>query len=159
MQNHSLEPECSLINAELVGLSAQCHIYSCVKRCSSHKLQRSTLQVADPWLIKAAAFKALADEQRGRLKTYSLHGELVFNLSGSRHVRHHLSNADLSAIAYRSAASLSYLPSLQIGEAFKQYGLAENVRNVIVGRFDATEEQVVSPLTCLALQACVNVLK
>ena len=44
------------------------------------------MQVSELWLIQAAAFKALADEKHGRLKTHSLHGEMVFNLSGSRHV-------------------------------------------------------------------------
>lgn len=48
--------------------------------------KQSRAQVLDIWLIIAAAFKALADERQGRLKTHSLHGELVFNLSGSRHV-------------------------------------------------------------------------
>lgn len=53
----------------------------------SHK--HNTAQVADVWLVLVAGFKALADERHGQLKTHSLHGELVFNLSGSRHVGSH----------------------------------------------------------------------
>ena len=55
----SLRPECSLANAALVP---------------------------DPLVLHAAAYKALAAQQRGGLRTKSLHAELVVNLSGSKHV-------------------------------------------------------------------------
>ena len=44
------------------------------------------MQVADAWLVHLAAFKALTAEKRGLLRTRSLHGELVNNLSGTKHV-------------------------------------------------------------------------
>lgn len=46
-----------------------------------------TLQVADLFVVHIAAQQALAQQQRGKLITKSLHAELVYNMSGSRHVR------------------------------------------------------------------------
>lgn len=56
----SLEPECALVNAALVP---------------------------DAIVLRAAAEKALMAKQRGTLRCKSAHAELVFNLSGSKHVR------------------------------------------------------------------------
>lgn len=56
----SLEPECALVNAALVP---------------------------DALVLRAAATKALLAAQRGALRCKSPHAELVFNLSGSKHVR------------------------------------------------------------------------
>ena len=47
----------------------------------------SHLQVADLFVVRIAAQQALAQQQRGKLITKSLHAELVYNMSGSRHVR------------------------------------------------------------------------
>lgn len=44
------------------------------------------LQVADPFVVRVAAQKALANQQHSKLVTKSLHAELVYNMSGSRHV-------------------------------------------------------------------------
>lgn len=60
MQAGALTPEAALANAALVP---------------------------DPLVLHAAAYKALAAQARGGLRTRSLHAELVFNLSGSKHVR------------------------------------------------------------------------
>ncbi|EFN53878.1 hypothetical protein CHLNCDRAFT_25174 [Chlorella variabilis] len=59
----ALQPECSLANAELVP---------------------SLL------VLRVAAFKALLAQQRGALRTKSLHAEVVFNLAGSKHIPHPL---------------------------------------------------------------------
>ena len=59
VQAGSLAPECALANATLVP---------------------------DLLVLHAAAYKALAAAQRGELRTRSLHAELVFSLSGSKHV-------------------------------------------------------------------------
>ncbi len=40
----------------------------------------------DLFCLHVAAHKALLAQQRGKLTTRSLHSELVFNLSGSKHV-------------------------------------------------------------------------
>ena len=45
------------------------------------------LQVADLFVLHVAAQQALAQQKRGKLITKSLHAELVYNMSGSRHVR------------------------------------------------------------------------
>jgi tRNA threonylcarbamoyladenosine modification (KEOPS) complex Cgi121 subunit len=37
--------------------------------------------------LQLAAHKALTNSSRGRLVTKTLHAELVYNLSGSKHVR------------------------------------------------------------------------
>ena len=44
------------------------------------------VQVADAFIVQVAAQKALAQQQQGKLITKSLHAELVYNMSGSRHV-------------------------------------------------------------------------
>lgn len=44
-------------------------------------------QVPDLLIVQVAAQKALAAKSRGLLRTRSLHAELVYNLSGSKHVR------------------------------------------------------------------------
>ena len=45
------------------------------------------MQVLDVFLLQLAAAAALTAEQQGRLTTRSLHAELLYNLSGSKHVR------------------------------------------------------------------------
>lgn len=45
-----------------------------------------SLQVADLFVLCIAAQQALAQQHRGKLITKSLHAELVYNMSGSRHV-------------------------------------------------------------------------
>ena len=45
------------------------------------------MQVADAFVLRVAAQHALAQQQQGKLTTKSLHAELVYNMSGSRHVR------------------------------------------------------------------------
>jgi hypothetical protein len=44
------------------------------------------LQVPDLFLLQLAAHKALESERMQRRTTRSLHTELVFNMSGSKHV-------------------------------------------------------------------------
>ena len=44
------------------------------------------MQVADLFVMRIAAQQALAQQHRGKLITKSLHAELVYNMSGSRHV-------------------------------------------------------------------------
>jgi hypothetical protein len=58
------------------------------------------LQVADLFVLRIAAQQALAQQHRGKLITKSLHAELVYNMSGSRHVsllnsRHHHAFAEV----------------------------------------------------------------
>ena len=59
MQGGSLSPESALANAALVP---------------------------DALVLRAAAHKACVAASRGALRTRSLHAELVFGLSGSKHV-------------------------------------------------------------------------
>jgi Kinase binding protein CGI-121 len=58
---------------------------TCWQACSMH-MRPSLSQVPDLFALKAAAYKALAAQQRGKLVTRTLHAELVYNISGSRHV-------------------------------------------------------------------------
>ena len=44
-------------------------------------------QVPDLFIIRLAAYQALLAHHTGSLTTRSLHSELIFNLSGSKHVR------------------------------------------------------------------------
>ncbi|KAL4440542.1 hypothetical protein ABPG75_003543 [Micractinium tetrahymenae] len=79
----SLEPECALVNAALVP---------------------------DALVLRAAAQKALAAQQRGALRCKTAHAELVFNLSGSKH----------------------------IGETLQRYGINPECKHLLAARFDAT---------------------
>lgn len=55
----ALDPEVALINPELI---------------------------AEPLVVHAAAFKALTAQHRQALRSKTLYSEVVFNLSGSKHV-------------------------------------------------------------------------
>lgn len=79
----SLEPECALVNAALVP---------------------------DALVLRAAATKALLAAQRGALRCKSPHAELVFNLSGSKH----------------------------IGETLQRFGVSPDCKHLLAARFDAT---------------------
>lgn len=48
----------------------------------------ATLQVESLFIVQLAAHRALTSQARGSLATRSLHSELVFNFSGSKHVSH-----------------------------------------------------------------------
>ncbi|CAL8470265.1 g9807 [Coccomyxa elongata] len=76
----SLEPELAFINANLVP---------------------------DLLVVQAAAQKALAAHLRGSLRTRSLHAELVYNLSGSKHV----------------------------GQSLQRFGLSEDTDQILVASF------------------------
>lgn len=52
---------------------------ACLPACVGAQLQ-------DTFPLHVAAHKALTAQARGRLATTSLHTELVFNMSGSKHV-------------------------------------------------------------------------
>ncbi|PRW39074.1 EKC KEOPS complex subunit Tprkb [Chlorella sorokiniana] len=87
VQAGSLSPECALANATLVP---------------------------DLLVLHAAAYKALAASQRGELRTRSLHAELVFSLSGSKH----------------------------IAETLGRYGINPDCRHILAARFDALPDEV-----------------
>lgn len=89
-----------------------------------------------------AAFKALAAESRGALKTKSLHGELVHNLSGTKHVRSMTYQQGL-ALSAATTCSLKIF-TLQIGESFKRYGITPETKDLIVGKFDLKDGEVSS---------------
>ena len=68
------------------------------------------IQVADLFVLRVAAQKALAEQHRGKLITKSLHAELVYNMSGSRHVSHqgHISSCFCSlSLFHRQSCSQS----------------------------------------------------
>lgn len=70
--------------------------------------------VVDIFPVQCSAIRALSNEKRGCLKAKSLHAELVFGLSGSKH----------------------------IGDTLSKFGVNESCRNVLVGRFNATAEEI-----------------
>mmetsp|Transcript_16024 Transcript_16024/g.52450 ORF Transcript_16024/g.52450 Transcript_16024/m.52450 type:complete len:184 (+) Transcript_16024:3-554(+) len=61
--------------------------------------------------VHTAAYKALEAAERNKLVTRTLHSELVFGLSGSKHIT----------------------------ESLKRFGIGEETSAIIVARFDATE--------------------
>lgn len=64
--------------------------------------------------LHLAAHKALTFQKRGRLLSKTLHAELVYNLSGSKH----------------------------IGESLKRFGVSEDSGSLLVARFDATPQDL-----------------
>lgn len=51
-------------------------------------------QIPDVFPVLAAAHKALVAKSRESLTTRTLHSELVYNYSGSKHVRKNLASSD-----------------------------------------------------------------
>ena len=123
----ALQPECSLANAELVP---------------------SLL------VLRVAAFKALLAQQRGALRTKSLHAEVVFNLAGSKHVSGGCffapHNACLSTPPclpcslpppQTSRRPPCSLPVLQIAQSLDRFGINPGCRHLLAARFDALPEE------------------
>jgi EKC/KEOPS complex subunit CGI121/TPRKB len=67
--------------------------------------------VPDALVLRMAAHRALCAQSRGRLATRSLHAEVVFNVSGSKH----------------------------IAETLRRFGIADDSRHLLAARFDASD--------------------
>ncbi|KAK1660295.1 hypothetical protein QYE76_048454 [Lolium multiflorum] len=87
MQSGTLEPEAAFINASLVP---------------------------DVFPVLAAAHKALLAKSREALTTRTLHSELVYNYSGSKHIT----------------------------ESLKRCGISDDMRYILAARFDASDEEM-----------------
>ena len=93
MQSGKLEPEVAFLNASLVR--SHLHFWIC---CTGSFLivwiswflrlviHARGFQVPDVFPVLAAALKALLSKTRESLTTRTLHSELVYNYSGSKHV-------------------------------------------------------------------------
>uniref|UniRef100_A0A6U1JQL4 EKC/KEOPS complex subunit CGI121 n=1 Tax=Tetraselmis chuii TaxID=63592 RepID=A0A6U1JQL4_9CHLO len=82
----------------------------------SHAVEAAFVNAAlvpDLFVLHLAAMKVLLAEARGKLRTHSLHSELVYNTSGSKH----------------------------ISETLKRWGVSEGTPKLLVARFDATAEE------------------
>jgi EKC/KEOPS complex subunit CGI121/TPRKB len=71
-------------------------------------------KVQSVFALHLAAHKSMAAHEREALVTHTLHSELVFNLSGLKHIT----------------------------EGLKRFGMAEDAGEVLVCRFDATEDDI-----------------
>ncbi|KAK3163851.1 hypothetical protein QOZ80_1AG0009160 [Eleusine coracana subsp. coracana] len=87
MQSGKLEPEVAFLNASLVP---------------------------DVFPVLAAAHKALLSKARESLTTRTLHSELVYNISGSKHIT----------------------------ESLKRCGIADDTKYILAARFDASDEEM-----------------
>ncbi|WVZ72189.1 hypothetical protein U9M48_020689 [Paspalum notatum var. saurae] len=87
MQSGKLEPEAAFLNASLVP---------------------------DVFPVLAAAHKALLSKARESLTTRTLHSELVYNYSGSKH----------------------------ISESLKRCGISDDTNYILAARFDASDEEM-----------------
>ncbi|BBN19643.1 EKC/KEOPS complex subunit TPRKB/CGI121 [Marchantia polymorpha subsp. ruderalis] len=70
--------------------------------------------IPDTFPLLAAAHKAMQSHDRGSLRTRSIHSELIFNYSGSKHIT----------------------------ESLKRCGISDTTSYVLVARFDASPEDV-----------------
>ncbi|KAG8046115.1 hypothetical protein GUJ93_ZPchr0008g11375 [Zizania palustris] len=95
MQSGKLEPEVAFLNASLVP---------------------------DVFPVLAAAHKALLSQGRESLTTRTLHSELVYNYSGSKHIT----------------------------ESLKRCGIYDDTTYILAARFDASDEEIkaVEKLIC-----------
>ncbi|KAJ0984095.1 hypothetical protein J5N97_002451 [Dioscorea zingiberensis] len=87
IQEGKLEPEVALLNASLIP---------------------------DVFPILAAAHKALLDKSRESLKTHTLHSELIYNYSGSKHIT----------------------------ESLKRCGISDNTTYILAARFSASHDEM-----------------
>uniref|UniRef100_A0A7S0NNC2 EKC/KEOPS complex subunit CGI121 n=1 Tax=Micromonas pusilla TaxID=38833 RepID=A0A7S0NNC2_MICPS len=71
-------------------------------------------KVQSVFALHLAAHKSVAAHEREALATHTLHSEVVFNLSGLKHIT----------------------------EGLKRFGMAEDASEVLVCRFDATDEDI-----------------
>jgi EKC/KEOPS complex subunit CGI121/TPRKB len=92
-----------------------------VQGCENASSLRSSLESLDAAFVDATMIPGLAVLRaaagmacQGPLRSKSLHSELVFSLHGSKH----------------------------IGRALSVFGIREDSRDVLVGKFDATDEEI-----------------
>jgi EKC/KEOPS complex subunit CGI121/TPRKB len=149
MQSGKLEPEVAFLNASLVRsdfllmCSASltvCSVYRGFSWVTYYALFHK-LQVPDVFPVLAAAHKSLLSKARESLTTRTLHSELVYNISGSKHV---ISLADV-AFAFYDVALAEYVdgfPSVQIRESLKRCGVSDDTKYILAARFDASDEEV-----------------
>jgi EKC/KEOPS complex subunit CGI121/TPRKB len=100
--------------------------------------------VPDVFPVLAAAHKALLSKSREALTTRTLHSELVYNLSGSKHVCERAllpSPVTLSALC-AGVVTVCVGLGLQITESLKRCGIADDTRYILAARFDASDEEV-----------------
>ncbi|CAA2995062.1 EKC KEOPS complex subunit Tprkb [Olea europaea subsp. europaea] len=112
MQAGTLEPEIALLNA---------------------------LLIPDVFPVLAAAHKTLVAKSRGALTTRTLHSELVYNYSGSKHVRSiFLSSSGFLYLNFSMMLLLLY----QISESLKRCGISDSTSYILVARFGASPDEV-----------------
>ncbi|GJN05846.1 hypothetical protein PR202_ga23514 [Eleusine coracana subsp. coracana] len=114
MQSGKLEPEVAFLNASLVP---------------------------DVFPVLAAAHKALLSKARESLTTRTLHSELVYNISGSKHV---ISLASVAFASYEIVVTgyVDGCRSVQITESLKRCGIADDTKYILAARFDASDEEM-----------------
>ncbi|KAG0536640.1 hypothetical protein BDA96_03G081000 [Sorghum bicolor] len=100
MQSGKLEPEVAFLNASLVP---------------------------DVFPVLAAALKALLSKSRESLTTRTLHSELVYNYSGSKHIT----------------------------ESLKRCGISDDTTYILAACFDASDEEVLF-MMIVSLSYCLN---
>lgn len=86
--NKSMQPELALIDATKVQTCAAARSNQRAFHCLSPHSHPAVLhtQVCEIFPLHLAAFKALMHESRKTMKTHTIHSEVVFMLSGSKHI-------------------------------------------------------------------------
>lgn len=104
----------------------------------------------DLLVLHASAHKALKAQQRGTLRTKTVHTELVFGLSGSKHVSGCAAigpHSCLSSVAWLAPPSAAHLSCasyvrVQIGEALSRFGIRDESRHLVIARLNATPAEL-----------------
>lgn len=97
------------------------------------------IQIPDVFPVLAAANKTLVAKSRDSLTTRTLHSELLYNYSGSKHVRK----------IFVIVICLSLLLELyicycfhQISESLKRCGISDTTSYILAARFGASADEV-----------------
>ncbi|XP_057433705.1 uncharacterized protein LOC130726461 isoform X1 [Lotus japonicus] len=117
MQAGTLEPEVALLNASLVQfLIFVFYVMSntMYKRIISSHSACLHEKIPDIFPVLAAAHKTLVAKSRDSLTTRTLHSELVYNYSGSKHIT----------------------------ESLKRCGISESTTYILAARFDANPDEI-----------------
>lgn len=106
----------------------------------------------------AAAYKTLVSKSRDSLTTRTLHSELVYNYSGSKHVilSDFLDIADCCLFVCEYVRVILEFYHMQITESLKRCGICDSSSYVLAACFNASPDEVGS--RCLAKVDSVSLL-
>lgn len=101
-------------------------------------------QIPDVFPVLAAAHKTLVSKSRGSLTTRTLHSELVYNYSGSKHVilSDFLHLADCCLFLCGFVRVIFEFNLMQITESLRRCGISDSSSYVLAACFNTSPDEV-----------------